>query len=93
MTLEVSGDGASLDESRLVSLLRQALAYRKTDGAVIELGEQTRLSVKLGEPVWARVGDRTFRTPSDVDMEDLAELERQGVGFGRVLQPADQVAS
>jgi hypothetical protein len=93
ITLEVAGDGALLNESRLVSLVRQALAYRKTDGAIIELGEQTRLSVKLGEPVWARTGEQTFCTPSDVDLDDLAELERQGVSFAHVLVPAQQAAS
>ncbi len=93
VTLEVAGDGASLDDSRLVSLVRQALAYRKTDGAIVELSEQTRLSVKLGEPVWARVDQQTLCTSNNYKLEDLAELERQGVSFARVLVPAEQVAS
>ena len=79
ITLEVSGDGASLDEPQLVSLVRQALAYRKTDGAVIEVGRISRLAVKLGEPVWAAAEDKTFCTPGAVELEDLAELVRQGV--------------
>jgi hypothetical protein len=93
VTLEVSGDEATLDDSQLVSLVRQALAYRKTDGAIVELGAKTRLSVKLGEPVWVRVGEQTLCTPNNVDLDDLAELERQGVSFARVLVPAEQVAS
>jgi hypothetical protein len=40
VTLEVSGDGVSLDDARLVSLVRQALSYRKTDGAIVELGDE-----------------------------------------------------
>jgi hypothetical protein len=93
ITLEVLGDGTSLDEPRLVSLVRQALAYRKTDGAVIEVGEETRLSVKLGEPVWARIEENEFCTPGSLDLDDLAELERQGVSFARVLVPATQAVS
>jgi hypothetical protein len=93
ITLEVLGDGASLDEPRLVSLVRQALAYRKTDGAVVEVGKEARLSVKLGEPVWARTGDEDFCTPNNLDLNDLANLEQQGVSFARVLVPATQAAS
>lgn len=93
VTLQVSDDGASLDDARVVSLVRQALAYRKTDGAIVELGEQTRLSVKLGEPVWARIDEQSLCTSDAVDLDDLAELERQGVSFARILVPAEQVAS
>jgi HKD family nuclease len=93
ITLEVSGDRVSLEEPQLVSLVRQALAYRKTDGAILELGDQARLSVKLGDPIWARVGEQTFCTPGNVYLDDLADLERQGVSFARALEPAEQAAS
>jgi hypothetical protein len=93
VTLEVSGGEATLDDSQLVSLVRQALAYRKTDGAIVELGAKTRLSVKLGEPVWVRVDEQELCTPNNVDLDDLAELERQGVSFARVVVPAEQLAS
>jgi hypothetical protein len=93
VTLEVSGNDASLDNAALVSLVRQALAYRRTDGAIVKLGEQIRLSVKVGEPVWARVNDETLCTPDAIDLDDLAELERHGVSFARVLAPTQQVAS
>jgi hypothetical protein len=93
ITLEVFGDGASLDEARLVSLVRQALAYRKTDGAIVEVGADVRLSVKLGDPVWARIGEDEFCTAGSLDLDDLADLEQQGVSFARVLVPATQAAS
>ena len=93
ITLHVSGDGASLDDSRLLSLVRQALAYRKPDGAIIELEPETRLSVKLGDPVWARVGAETLCTASNVGLDDLADFERRGVSFARLLHAADQLAS
>ena len=73
--------------------VRQALAYRRTDGAVVKLGEQIRLSVKIGDPIWARVNEETLCTPDAINLDDLAELERQGVSFARVLAPARQAAS
>jgi hypothetical protein len=93
VTLEVSGGDASLGAAALVSLVRQALAYRRTDGAIVKLGDQIRLSVKLGEPVWARVNEETLCTPEPIDLDGLAELERQGISFAHVLVPAQQVAS
>ena len=93
VTLEVSGGDASFNDAALVSLVRQALAYRRTDGAIIKLGEQIRLSVKIGEPVWARVSEETLCTPEAVDLDGLAELKRHGVSFAHVLAPAEQAAS
>jgi hypothetical protein len=93
VTLEVSGGGASLNDAALVSLVRQALAYRRTDGAIVKLGDQIRLSVKIGEPVWARVNEETLCTPEAIDLDGLAELERHGVSFAQVLAPAEQAAS
>ena len=87
------GGDASLNDAALVSLVRQALAYRRTGGAIVELGEQIRLSVKIGEPVWARVNEETLCTPEAIDLDGLAELERNGVSFASVLAPAQQVAS
>lgn len=93
VTLEVSGDDASLDDAALVSLVRQALAYRRADGAIVKLGEQIRLSVKIGEPVWARVNEERLCTPDAINLAELAELERRGISFARVLAPTQQVAS
>lgn len=93
MTLEVSGGDASLNDAVLVSLVRQALAYRRTNGAIVELGEQIRLSVKIGEPVWARIHGETLCTPEAIDLDGLTEMERNGVSFASVLAPAQQVAS
>lgn len=93
VTLAVSGGDASLNDAALVSLVRQALAYRRTSGAIVELGGQIRLSVKIGEPVWARVNEETLCTPEAIDLDGLAELERHGVSFAAVLAPAQQVAS
>ena len=93
VTLDVSGGDASLDDAALVSLVRQALAYRKTDGAIVKLGEQIRLSVKIGEPIWARVNEETQCIPNAIDPTLWRELERHGVSFARVLVLAQEVAS
>jgi hypothetical protein len=76
-----------------VSFVSQALAYRRTNGAIVELGERIHLSVKLGEPVWARINGETLCTPEAIDLDGLAELERNGVSFARVLAATQQVAS
>ena len=76
-----------------MSLVRQALAYRRTNGAIVELGEQIRLSVKIGEPVWARINEETLCTLEAIDLDGLAELERNGVSFASMLAPTQQVAS
>jgi len=82
-------DGSSLDDPRLVSLARQALAYRRVEGAVIDVGT-ARISVHLGDPVFALVkgADEELTTRDSVDAQRLAELEQRGIGFGAVLQPA-----
>jgi hypothetical protein len=93
VTLEVSGDETAIDDTALVSLVRQALAYRRTDGAIVKIGEHIRLSIKLGEPIWARNREQTLCTTHAISLDDLAELERHGVSFARVLAPAQQAAS
>ena len=87
------GGGASLNDAALVSLVRQPLAYRRTNGAIVELSDQIRLSVKIGEPVWARINGETSCAPEAIDLDGLAELERNGVSFASVLVPTQQVAS
>ena len=72
------GGGASLNDAALVSLVRQPLAYRRTDGAIVKLGDHIRLSVKIGEPVWARVNEDRLCTPDAIDLDSLAELKRHG---------------
>ena len=93
VTLDVAGGNASLHNTALISLVRQALAYRRTDGAIINLDDQIRLSVKIGEPVWARIHNESLCTTDAIDLAGLAELERHGISFANVLQPEQQTAS
>jgi hypothetical protein len=56
-------------------------------------GDQIRLSVKIGEPVWARVNDETLCTTDAIDLDGLAEMERHGISCASALAPAQQAAS
>jgi hypothetical protein len=62
------------------------------DGAIVKLGEHILLSVKIGEPIWARVNDERLCSPDAIDLDSLAEFERHGVSFARILVPTQQVA-
>ena len=76
-----------------LTLVRQALTYRKTNGAIVKAQPAAHLSIKLGEPIWAKIDGRTLTTDQPVDLTALEEFERRGVSFARLLIPADQAAS
>jgi hypothetical protein len=77
-------EGASLEDPRLVSLVRQALAYRNAEGVVVEIGD-TRLAVRLGEPVAARVNEAMSLSRDPIGVKRLVDAERHGVSFARML--------
>jgi hypothetical protein len=78
-------DGATLAEAALVSLVRQALDYRKARGVAIKLPD-ARLSVYLGDPVYAIKNGATYASREPVDAGRLQSLERRGIGFDRILK-------
>ena len=84
-------EGASLEDPRLVSLVRQALAYRNAEGVVVEIGD-TRLAVRLGEPVAARVNGAMCLSRSPIGAKRLVDAERHGVSFARMLDLREAVA-
>jgi hypothetical protein len=90
--ITLAARGATLEDPQLVALVRQALVYRKVDGAVVEL-EGGRLAVRLGEPIYASVDGTVYESSSPVDADRLAELQRSGVSFGRLVSASDSVAS
>ena len=47
----------------------------------------------LGEPIYATVDGTDYQSPSAIDGARLAELERSGVSFGRVLIASGSAAS
>jgi hypothetical protein len=90
--ITLATSGLSLDDVRLVSLVRQALAYRRVSGAVVDLGGD-RLAVHLGEPVRATLHGNFLETTHSYDAAGLAELERLGIGFASLLTSAGALAS
>lgn len=77
-------DGATFADAALVSLVRQALDYRKAQGVAIKLPD-TRLSVYLGDPVYAMRNGVTYASREPVDADRLQSLERRGIGFDGIL--------
>ncbi len=90
--ITLSVDGSDLDDPRIVSLVRQALAYRHVDGAVVELG-RARLSVHLDDHAFARANGLDYQSREPITRQRLVELERQGVSWGRTLEAAAGAAS
>jgi hypothetical protein len=84
-------EGASLEDPRLVSFVRQALAYRNAEGVVVEIGD-TRLAVRLGEPVAARVNEAMSLSRDPIGAKRLVDAERHGVSFARMLDLREAVA-
>lgn len=83
---------ASLEDPQLVALVRQALAYRKVEGAVVEVNGG-RVAVSLGEPVYARINGAVLESSSVIDAGRLRELERSGVSFAQILGATASIAS
>lgn len=92
ITLAVEGVERGLDDARLVPLVRQALEYRKVDGAIMEVGA-TRLSVLLGDHAWARIDGQDYQSRYPIDGERLREFEQRGASWASVLLVSGSVAS
>lgn len=90
--ITLSVDGSNLDDPRIVSLVRQALAYRHVDGAIVELGP-ARLSVHLDDYAFAKANGLEFQSREPITRERLLKFERQGVSWARTLDAAAGAAS
>jgi hypothetical protein len=77
-------EGATIADTALVSLVRQALDYRKARGVAIKLPD-ARLSVCLGDPVYAIAHGNNYASSEPLDAGRLLKLERRGIGFDRIL--------
>ena len=92
-SVSVYGSGDHLRDPRLVTLAREALQYRRTQGVVLLLPTEDperwrpgilsprRLIVQLGEPLYASAG-RTTESKEPVTADLIASLERSGAGPG-----------
>jgi len=90
ITLAVQG--ISIDDPRLVSLVRQALRYRGCEGAIVELGPNV-IAAHLDEPIGARINGETYEGTEAVTRERLMELERAGMGFSHLVVRTGALAS
>jgi hypothetical protein len=90
--ITLSVDGSSLDDPRIVSLVRQALAYRHVDGTVVELG-LARLAVHLDDYAFAKANGLEYQSREPITRERLLDYERQGVSWVRTLGAAAGTAS
>lgn len=81
----------SLDNPGIVSLVRQALAYRHVNGAIVEAGS-TRLSVYVGDYAYASMNGVIYQSPDLITQDRLVALERQGVSWMRVLGISVRIA-
>jgi hypothetical protein len=84
-SIRLEVEGATIADGTLVSLVRQALDYRKARGVAIKLPD-ARLSVYLGDPVYAIRNGVTYTSREPVDAERLMKLERRGIAFDRILR-------
>jgi hypothetical protein len=85
-------DGSDLDDPRIVSLVRQALAYRRVDGAVVGLG-RARLSVHLDDHAFAKANGLVYQSRERITRERLLAFERQGISWALMLEAATGAAT
>ena len=90
--LLVAGASSIRGDPRLVPLAAAALAYRRTDALRLR-ADGDLLVVALGETLLGSVAGQRVESAAPVFLEDLRELEAQGIGLGALLGAATAVAS
>ena len=60
-------------------------AEHGSDGATVSRGEQQRLSIKAGEPLFASLDGRSFESARPITFAELAELETVGLPLGELM--------
>lgn len=89
--LVVDGEVTVLNDPRLVSLVRDALAYRREQGIRLRVGNDL-LTIALGQPVYGRVGGAQIESGRSLDAGELEELEAEGHPFADLLLPDKSAA-
>lgn len=80
-----------LGDRRIVELVRRALAYRKTEGCVVQAGTN-RLSIRVGDRVFARIDEAVTESEDRVSAEGLADMTANGTAFAELFPLDDAVA-
>jgi hypothetical protein len=89
--LQVKGANGLLEDPRLVSLVRDALAYRSEQGIRLRAGSDI-LTLSLGRPMYGLVGGADVETLDRVDSDSLGQLEASGHPFGFLLERSELVS-
>jgi hypothetical protein len=91
-TLHIDGVPEPFTDSRLVTLVREALAYRKVNGLLLAL-PNGRMNVQIGETFVARINRIEYESTQIVTHQLMEALEAAGAGWGAMLPTMIESAS
>jgi hypothetical protein len=91
-TLRVGPEVDLLGDPRVVRIVWRALAYRRTQGCIVESGPN-RLSVRLGDVVAARINGATVVSDDPLTAERLEAMAMAGAPFAELFWVSEEVAS
>ncbi len=83
-SLSVEEDIQLLVDPRIVEVVRRALEYRKTDGCVVDAGDD-RLSVRRGDVFAAKIGGAFVDSDEVVTSSRLDHMAAAGASFSEVM--------
>ena len=83
-TVSVGSGVDLLGDARVVEIVRRAIAYRKTDGCIVE-SDANRLSIQLLETFGARLDAVTVDSDDIVTVERLETMAAAGAPFSELI--------
>lgn len=84
LEVEIVGARGVLADPRVVTLAREALAYKRAPGLRIRAAGDL-LTLSVGKPLYGYVGDKPVASIRSVRTETITHLETLGAGFGHLL--------
>ncbi|MBI3749071.1 MAG: hypothetical protein HY262_09550 [Chloroflexi bacterium] len=91
-TVSVGSGVDLLGDARVVEVVRRAIAYRKTDGCIVE-SDGNRLSIQLLDTFVARVDAVTVESDGIITIERLEAMVASGAPFSELAWTDENVAS
>jgi hypothetical protein len=85
LTLSVDGIRDPLRDTRLLTLVRRALAYRHPEGVVVKPATGDTVSFRQGGPAFALIGGTEFESHNVITLEHIGNLEMRGAGWADEL--------
>ena len=82
--LDVAGVTGTFTDPRLVSIVREALVYKRGKGLRLRSGADV-LTIATGRPMYGRIGERQVDTLEPITLAGLDRLEAEGSGFDALL--------